>query len=430
MRQVIIQVPAPQSAHVSSILENAKADNIISLEKTGLNSDVHSYIAHIENRYMDNLIEDIQSIEHSVISIIPQGVMVLEPPPDKIPSQLTNVKPRSSLEVYLSALQSISSWASLLYFSVIAGVLVWLGLITNTTFLLVAAMLIAPFVGPAMNTAIATAKGDLELFKKSISRYFFSIFIAIATSSLLSIIFQIDFATDLMVSISEVSRYIFLVPIMAGFAGALILVQAERNNLISGAASGILVAATLAPPSGLVGIGLVLQDWEMVRSGLFLLSSFLVGINISGTALFYFYGNITPNGFRYQKGKTLHLFIITAVSTVLFLLFLGMQLFTTPQLERTTIARAIKKNIRDTLNANKSYKLIDVSANFTGINIKEQNSVICQLYVQMESDSISKTAAEKEIKGLIKQKIKSLGYHVTPFVSVTVFDATSNTSPN
>ncbi|MGH2416529.1 MAG: DUF389 domain-containing protein, partial [Microcystaceae cyanobacterium] len=38
--------------------------------------------------------------------------------------------------------------------------------------LLVAAMLIAPFAGPAMNTAIATAWGDRKLLWRSILRYF------------------------------------------------------------------------------------------------------------------------------------------------------------------------------------------------------------------------------------------------------------------
>lgn len=77
-------------------------------------------------------------------------------PADEVPQALTDTQPRSSIEVFLGGVQSIGSWQSFLIYAVIAGIIVWIGLYTNSVFLLVASMLIAPFGGPAMNVAISS----------------------------------------------------------------------------------------------------------------------------------------------------------------------------------------------------------------------------------------------------------------------------------
>ncbi|MGB3613274.1 MAG: DUF389 domain-containing protein, partial [Elainellaceae cyanobacterium] len=70
-------------------------------------------------------------------------------------------------------------------YAAIAGIVVWVGLYTNSSFLLTASMLIAPFAGPAMNVAIATARGDTALLWRSLLRYFSALAVCIVTSALL-----------------------------------------------------------------------------------------------------------------------------------------------------------------------------------------------------------------------------------------------------
>ena len=59
--------------------------------------------------------------------------------------------------------------------------------------------------------------------------------------------------------------------IAAGAAGAINLMQSERSSLVSGAATGMLVAASLAPPAGIIGMAAAIGRWDMAVSGLFLL---------------------------------------------------------------------------------------------------------------------------------------------------------------
>ena len=124
------------------------------------------------------------------------------------------------------------------------GVVVWIGLFTNTIYLLTAAMLIAPFAGPAMNTAIATARGDWSLLRRTLLRYVAALAVTIAIAGTLSSILHQNTTTELMVATSNLSAVAVLLPLVADAAGALNLVQSERSSLVSGAAVGMLVAAS------------------------------------------------------------------------------------------------------------------------------------------------------------------------------------------
>ncbi|WP_235942651.1 DUF389 domain-containing protein, partial [Salinimicrobium oceani] len=119
----------------------------------------------------------------------------------------------------------------------------------------------------------------------------------------MTLLFPLQTLTPLMEQVSQVSKFAVLLPLVSGFAGALNICQSERDSLVSGAAVGILVAASLAPPVGLVGAGLYMMDWQVVLSSLFRILLQLLGIHIAATLVFYFYGKVSPRGVRFLKGS-------------------------------------------------------------------------------------------------------------------------------
>jgi uncharacterized membrane protein len=88
-------------------------------------------------------------------------------------------------------------------------------------------------------------------------------------------------ASEQMISTSMISSVTVLLPLVAGAAGALNLSQSDRSSLVSGAATGMLVAASLAPPAGTIGMASAIGEWDLVRTGVFVLLLQLVGINLS-----------------------------------------------------------------------------------------------------------------------------------------------------
>ena len=419
MRQLLIQVPSGKGDRVLEIAKDYGGVNLLLLEGVSDRGSVDAVTVHLDNYQVEPFLNELESIPQVHISLIPRGVMALEPPPEEAPQQLTDVTNRSPLEIFLAGLQSIGSWQGFLSFAVAGGVVVWTGLYTNSAFLLVAAMLIAPFAGPAMNVAIATARGDTTLLWRSLLRYFSALAVTIAVTFLLSLIFQQEVATSTMISNSQVSSVAVLLPLAAGAAGALQLVQSERSSLVSGAAVGILVAASLAPPAGIVGMAVALSRWEMAVSGLFLLLLQLVGINFAAAIVFRSFG-LSARGARYNRGKKWVFPVTLGITLILMTGLLGWQFSNPPNLQRSSRAQRAVAVVQETVSDSNMVQLVETNVRFTRATIQNQNTLLIVVYVlQQQSDRSS-----KQIQDFLTQKIQDnilqQGFNVTPLVNVVV----------
>ncbi|MDY7015271.1 MAG: DUF389 domain-containing protein, partial [Cyanobacteriota bacterium] len=271
MRQLLVRVPRGWGKPVIEIAETHGGVNLIQFEAIADGKPVDAVVIHLSNEKVENLLEGLEEIPDPHVTLNPRGVITLVPPSSEVAEQVTQVQERSPIEVFLAGLQSVGSWRGFLGYAIVAGVVVWIGLFTGSIFLLVAAMLIAPFAGPAMNAAIATARGDRVLFQRSLIRYFAALSTAIVVAGLLSFVLRQESITPLMISNSQVSAVSVLLPLAAGAAGALTLIQSERSSLVSGAAIGMLVAASLSPPVGIIGMAIAIGRWDLVNNGIFLL---------------------------------------------------------------------------------------------------------------------------------------------------------------
>lgn len=299
MRQLILKLPHGHKKEVLETIDEFEGKNTIHIP----NEEHDVFVIFLPNKKVNNFLKRIDEYEEPEVNLIPRGVITMYPPATEAPDQVADVQPKSSLEIYLGGIQSVGSMFGLIGYSMVAGIIVWIGLFTTTSYLLVAAMLVAPFAGPAMNAALGTAAGKPDLLLSSLKRYAIAILTGIIISFILTLFFPLNTLTPLMEEISQVSKFAIFLPVVSGFAGAINICQSERDSLVSGAAVGILVAASLAPPVGLVGMGLYMMNWEVVFSSLFRILLQLLGIHLAATLVFYFYGKVTPKGVRFLKGN-------------------------------------------------------------------------------------------------------------------------------
>lgn len=388
--------------------------------RNGEISPVDVVQVQVSNRRVEDLLNELQDIEALRVTLLPTGVMALHPPQESAADQVTDVTVRSPLEVFLAGLMSVGSWTGLIGYSLAAGLVVWNGLYTNTIFLLVAAMLIAPFAGPAMTLALATARGDVGLLGRSVVRYVVSIGIAVATAFVVSLLLNQQVATELMVARSLISEVTIILPIVAGAAGALNLVQSENSSLVSGAATGMLVAASLAPPAGIVGMSAAIGDWPMAKSGLFLLSLQLVGINLAGALVFRFYG-LTPRGARYTRGRRPVTWIGWILSALVVAGLLWWQFVNPPALQRSTREQRAVAAIQQAMNGYGRVQLVQAQVTFTRSNIQGQNTLYVRLVAQRPRDARQSEAEQKrDLTRLVQQTLLQQNFNVTPLVEVTL----------
>jgi uncharacterized hydrophobic protein (TIGR00271 family) len=416
MRQLLIQVPEHCGAKALDIASRYDAVNSMRLEAAGTDGPGELVILHVSNNKVGDLIASLGEIPDLKVTLLPRGVLVFQPPAEEAPEQVIDVQPRSPIEIFLAGLQSIGSWKGFLGYAVAAGIVVWIGLYTNTVYLLVAAMLIAPFGGPAMNVALATARGDWVLLRQSVLRYFSALGVAIVVAWLLSILLRQEVPTPEMVERSQISE----VAVLAGAAGALNLVQSERSSLVPGAAVGMLVAASLSPPAGLVGMASALGQWDMALSGLFVLFLQLAGINLTGSLVFRIAG-LSSEGSRYDRGKPWLFRLSLALTTLALAALLTLQFWTSPDLRRPSQAQRAAAEIQNVVDQSEHARLVETNVRFTRADIPGQNTLLVVTYVQpTEGTDRSPEQIRAELTSAIQTHLLQQGYNVTPLVDIIV----------
>ena len=420
MRQLFVKVPEGQGEKVIDLARQQAGVNLAVLPGHEDQDDWDIVMVHMPNRQVAYFLEELDALAQAQITLIPRGVLPMTPPDAKVADEITDVSALSPVEIWLNALQSIGSWWSFLGYTVAAGIVVWAGMFTNSVYLLVAAMLIAPFAGPAMNTAIATSTGDVDLLWRSLLRYAVSILVMICTTVAVSIILQLRTASVTMVDVSEVSSMAVLLPLAAGAAGALNLALAERSSLVSGTAVGVLVAASLAPPAGLIGMAAAIGRWDMTLSAAFVLGLQLLAINLGGTVVLRLFG-LNTSGTRYQRGSRRLFYASVTTSLVLLGLLLAWQ-FTSPvELQRSTITGRAVGVVEETLSQSELAELVEANLRFTRPSNSNQKTLLGIIYVRRgEGVSLSDAEIQSRLKQELSADLNRFDPEITPLLQVSV----------
>lgn len=423
MRQLIVQVPRGYGKNVLEIAKACDGENLAHFEAMGTEKPLDVVIVHVPNQKVEDLLGELESLPDLHITLNPRGVIALEPPAGEAPQQVKNVENRSPIEIFLAGLQSVGSWKGFLGYAVAGGIVVWIGLFTNSSYLLVAAMLIAPFAGPAMNTAIATARGDVHLLQRTLLRYFTALAVTIAVTWALSLILQQEVVTSSMISTSNVSAVALLLPLIGGAAGALNLVQSERSSLVSAAAVGMLVAASLAPPAGVIGMSIAMSRWDLVENGVFVLLLQLVGINLSASLMFRIYG-MSARGARYERGQKSVFPAALGVTILALVGLLTWQFSSSPGLQRSSRSQRANAEIQKVVKNSNLAQLVEADIRFPSPDIKGQNTLLGTVYVQRQAGV---TESDQQIRDRLTSEIQThllqQGFNVTPLIDVSVLKA-------
>jgi len=422
MRQLIIMVPRGQGDKVTERAKAHEAGNLARVAAEGVDGPIDLVIAHVSNARVEAFMADLQKIPRLHVTLAPRGDLVLQPPPEEAPQQVLDVALRSPIEVFLSGLQSVGSWKGFLGYALASAIVAWVGMYTNTIFLLTASMLIAPFAGPAMNMALATSRGDRELLLRTAARYFASLAVAIATAWLLSLLLGQQNATAQMVQVSLVSSVTVFLPLVAGAAGALNLIQSERSSLVSSAGIGVLVAASLAPPTATVGMAAAIGQWDMAKSGAFLLLLQLTGINLAGAVVFRLSG-LTPQGVRYHRGRGWLSWTAWGLTLAALVGLLTWQFWNEPSLQRASLAQRAAAAIRQAVDQSKAAQVVDAEVRFTRANIPGQNTLLAVVYAQRASQAQgTDRELERRLAEIIRTSLHRRGMPFTPLVQVIVLE--------
>jgi uncharacterized hydrophobic protein (TIGR00271 family) len=418
MRQLLIRCPANASKRVTEVAQKHDGQRMSSLVADEDGAEQRLVVLHLPNDQVEDVIAELGGIPGLQIALAPQDVLLLEPPQTEAPSHLVRVRPLSPLEIYLAGLQSVGSWGTFLGYAAAAGALAWIGLYTDTIFLLTAAMLVAPFGSPAMNLAIATARGDLELMARSLARYVVALALAVVIAGVLSRAVGQATVTSQMAAVGNVSSVALLLPLIAGAAGAISQAQSERASLVSGAAVGMLVAASIAPPAALIGMASALHEWPLAKAGFFLLLLQLVGINLAGAAVFRLFG-LRAQGARYARGRRWVAAAAAGLSLVALASLIAWQFGNSTHLRQDTAALEATSIIQATVGQSPLARLVEAQVRYPRPRSGDSRTLLCQVFVQSRGEHDAETV-KRQLEASLLSRLTASGVASTVLVDVTV----------
>ncbi|MCW1250105.1 DUF389 domain-containing protein [Acaricomes phytoseiuli] len=184
------------------------------------------------------------------------------------------------------------SW-SFLAFLVIATQLAGIGIVTNSTIVIVGAMVVGPEFGPLSGLALGLAERRWTLIRRAAVTLLVGFPVAMALCALAvwislplglfdpASISQGDSAVEF---IYHPGPYSFIVAMLAGAAGMLSLISRRSTVLV-----GVFISVTTVPAAGFVAVALVLGETEKAAGSAIQLLLNLLGIVVSAFAVLMFY---------------------------------------------------------------------------------------------------------------------------------------------
>lgn len=140
---------------------------------------------------------------------------------------------------------------------IIAIFIASLGLNTNSTAVIIGAMLISPLMGPIIGLGLAVGIQDFELLKRSGRNLIMAAGFSIATSALYFLISPVGQGHSELLARTSPTIYDVLIGFFGGAAGIMAIGSRSKGNVIP----GVAIATALMPPLCTVGYGLA--TWQM-----------------------------------------------------------------------------------------------------------------------------------------------------------------------
>ncbi|NTV09026.1 MAG: DUF389 domain-containing protein, partial [Chlorobium limicola] len=131
-----------------------------------------------------------------------------------------------------------------LWILIFAIVLASVGLNTNSTAVIIGAMLISPIMGPINGIGYSIATYDFALLRRSFKHLSFAIAASLVTSTLYFAVSPVSSAYSELLARTSPTIYDVLIALFGGLAGTMSLTTRLKGNVVP----GVAIATALMPP--------------------------------------------------------------------------------------------------------------------------------------------------------------------------------------
>jgi uncharacterized hydrophobic protein (TIGR00271 family) len=193
--------------------------------------------------------------------------------------QSFNIQPDAeTFDVIHNAVESeIVFKGSRLWVLIFATILASVGLNTNSTAVIIGAMLISPLMGPINGMGYSIATYDFLLLRKAFRNFSYAVLASLAASTLYFAISPVSSAHSELLARTSPTIYDVLIALFGGLAGTISLTTKLKGNVVP----GVAIATALMPPLCTAGYGLANANFPFFFGAIYLFAINVVFIGIS-----------------------------------------------------------------------------------------------------------------------------------------------------
>jgi uncharacterized hydrophobic protein (TIGR00271 family) len=192
-------------------------------------------------------------------------------------------------QVYFEGVGAPRKLAGFVLLMIFASIISAMGVLTDSTAVVIGAMLIAPLINPMMGMGLALTMGWPNRLGRSAAIVLLGVTIAVGAGWLLA------GGVDLVINVGTNSQIVsrssptvgdLIIAVAAGAAGAYALSRRELSSSLP----GVAVAIALVPPLSVIGITAHARAWDQMRGTTLLFLTNFVAIVVVGGIVFVLTG--------------------------------------------------------------------------------------------------------------------------------------------
>ena len=259
------------------------------------------------------LLDDLQNLLGSEpdwrVTVLPVEASIPRPP-EPTKEEIAAEKAAAKLETDKASRQKMMSLREELYQKIEAGcqlnldfivltvlstIVAAIGLNYDNVAIVIAAMVIAPLLGPILAFSLATALGDLSLMWQATKTALSGLGVGFILAALSTLIMPINLDSVELMSRTIIGPEVILLALASGAAAAL-----SMSTGLSSALVGVMVAVALLPPSVASAIFLGVGDYTNAAGAALLLGINVVCAILSAQLVFVWKG-VRPRSWQGQQ---------------------------------------------------------------------------------------------------------------------------------
>ena len=385
MRLVQVMIPAGKRETVLSTLDDEGIDYVLSDETSG-----REYTAVVSFPLPTGAVEPVLSelrevgLERDAYTVVLDAETVVSRRFEELEERYAEEESGEADRIAREELETRADemaprFGTFVAMTVISAVVATAGLLLDSPAVVVGSMVIAPLIGPAMATSVGTVVDDDELFVRGVKLQVLGGVLAVASAAGFAAAIRysriVPYTAVEVFGLAEVRERlapgVLSLPIAlgSGVAGALSVASGVSTALV-----GVMIAAALVPPIGVVGIGIAWGRPTTVAGAALLVVVNFVSINFAALATLWYKGYRPDSFWRLDETRTNALRRVGVLGVLILLSTAVLAGVTVASYQSAQFQAAVHDEADAVLP--ESATVLDVTVRYAGFPLREPSSVM------------------------------------------------------